>query len=125
MNWLQRRRQPKRDLNNDDVFGVDITSTVDSQGGLYKGSILGKEFFIAGSGLRTGATGSLAQSLTGSLLNSNNTAWAPASGYSVTSVVAVGAGYDAYAYKSPADRNDLLKYSFVASGSNWVVKRCN
>ena len=111
----------KRDLNNDDVFGVDITSTVDSQGGLYKGSILGKEFFIAGSGLRTGATGSLAQSLTGSLLNSNNTAWAPASGYSVTSVVAVGAGYDAYAYKSPADRNDLLKYSFVASGSNWVV----
>jgi hypothetical protein len=118
----------KRDLNKDGVFGVNITNTVDSQGGLYKGNILGKDFFIAGSGLRTGATGSLAQSLTGSLLNADKTAWAPASGYSVTSVVAVetnGAvtGYNAYAYKSgnPADRNDLLKYTFAADGSNWAV----
>lgn len=116
----------KRDLNKDGAFGATI-SEVDNQGGLFKGSILGKDFFIVGSGLRTGATGSLAQSLTGSLLNADNTAWAPTSGYSVTSVVAKTVGpvttYEAYAYKSgaPANRNDLLKYSFAASGSNWAV----
>lgn len=121
-------KSAKRDLNLDGKFGVDITSTVDGQGGLYQGSILGKTFLIAGSGLKTGTTGSLAQDLSGSLLNADGTAWGPATGYSVASIVPTltggnVTGYDAYAYKSGStpDRTDLLKYSFTASGSNWSV----
>jgi hypothetical protein len=66
--------------------------------------------------------------LTGALVNADGTAWAPATGYSVASLVAerannVVTGYTAYAYKSgnAPDRTDLLKYSFAASGSNWQV----
>ncbi len=121
----------KRDLNSDGKFGVDITSTVDATGGLFQGSILGKTFFIAGSGLKTGTTGSLANDLSGSLLKADGTAWGAASGYTVASIVPTVTGgnvtgYTAYAFKSasgntPADRTDILRYSFTADGSNWKV----
>jgi len=121
-------KSAKRDLNGDSVFGVDITSTVDGQGGLYQGSILGKSFYIAGTGLKTGTTGSLAQDLSGSLLKADGSAWGPATGYTVASIVPTTTngsvtGYTAYAYKagSSPDRTDILKYSFSASGSNWAV----
>lgn len=126
--FANAEKTAKRDLNKDGVFGVEIDTTpIDSEGGLYKGSILGKDFYIAGSGLRTGSSGSLALNLSGSLLNADDSAWKPGTGYTVASVVPVknGAnivGYDAYATK--VDKKDILKYSFekIGNSTNWTVK---
>lgn len=127
----------KRDLNSDSTFGVGGITATDATGGLYKGSMLGTDFYMVGSGLKTASTGSLANDLSQALLAVDGSAWKVKEGYTVATVVQTatigvnGASsnkYAVYAYKGDAaanppvtvDKNDVLRYEFEsdASGKN-------
>lgn len=72
-------RTKARDLNGDNQFGAAIDSLEDKQTKLYKATMMGKEFYLAGDlDNRTRVTArsaTAAQSLGGALLNTDGTAW--------------------------------------------------
>lgn len=129
----------KRDLNADGTFGVKVqTDAVDAKGGLYSGSILGQDFYLIGTGLKTAAKADAAQDLSGSLLNGEGEAWVKPEGYTISALVKNKADadhpYSMYAYKSAsgsdpeaadyvaADKNDVLRFDFdVTAGGNYKV----
>jgi hypothetical protein len=128
-----------RDLNKDDDFGAAIGSVVDRTVGLYKAAIMGQDFFLAGhqadgSVRRTGSNGSLAQDLSGTLLQKDGSAWAVKAGYEASSLVQTSAAntspttYSLYAYKAadgatPADKTDVLQFDFTQDADgNFVIE---
>lgn len=121
----------KRDLNNDGKFGVTVqTDAVDAKGGLYSGKILGQDFYLIGTGLKTAVKADAAQDLSGSLLNGEGEAWVKPEGYTISALVknkgADEPAYSMYAYKSatadaPADKNDVLRFDFAAADGNYKV----
>ena len=125
----------QRDLNGDGVYGVSInTAPIDAVGGLYKGRVLGQDFYLIGSNLKTG-TATASTDLAGSLLDADGSAWSVPTGYTVSALVKntagdgsdVAADYSIYAYRSargkiPADKNDVLRFDFSsASDGNYHI----
>ena len=125
----------QRDLNSDGVYGVSInTAPVDTAGGLYKGRVLGQDFYLIGSNLKTG-TASAGTDLAGSLLDEDGSGWSVPTGYTISALVKntagdgsdVAADYSIYAYRSargkiPADKNDVLRFDFSsASDGNYHI----
>lgn len=118
-----------RDLNSDGFYGVSInTAAVDAAGGLYKGRVLGQDFYLIGSNLKTG-TASAPTGLAGALLDADGSGWSVPTGYTISALVKntagdgsdVAADYSVYAYRSargkiPADKNDVLRFDFVSDG---------
>jgi len=111
-----------RDLNNDSKFGVDIVgNALDAKTGLFKGSVLGQDFYLVGAGLKSG-TAKSPTDLSGALLNPDGTAWALPTGYTVATMVKgatnTDPAYSVYVYKNPeggeADRNTVLRFDFKA-----------
>lgn len=130
---VEKTRQ--RDLNADGVYGVSInTAPVDTAGGLYKGRVLGQDFYLIGSNLKTG-TATAGTDLAGSLLDEDGSAWTVAAGYTISALVKntsgdgsdVAADYSIYAYRTargkiPADKNDVLRFDFSsASDGNYHI----
>lgn len=110
----------KRDLDGDSYFGVDISTTLDSKTGLYKGSMLGQTFYLAGTGLKDG-TAAAPTDMTGQLLDTSGEAWLLDEGsYSVGAAV-LGTGDSAntltlYTYEGSAEtgvHNQVYKYTFT------------
>lgn len=109
----------KRDLNNDSFVGVDITGTVDAKTGLFKGSLLGQEFYLAGTGLKDG-TAAVPTDTAGTLVDASGEAWALDENSSIGAAI-LGTGEDAdkltlYVYEGGSDvgtHDQVLKYSFT------------
>ena len=125
----------QRDLNGDGVYGVSInTAPIDAVGGLYKGRVLGQDFYLIGSNLKTG-TATASTDLAGSLLDADGSAWSVPTGYTVSALVKntagdgsdVAADYSIYAYRTakgkiPANKNDVLRFDFSsASDGNYQI----
>jgi len=115
-------KQALRDLNNDGKFGVNIVgNALDAKTGLFQGSVLGQDFYLVGTGLKSG-TAKSPTDLSGALLNPDGTAWALPTGYTVATMVkgatADDPAYSVYVYKNPeggeADRNTVLRFDFQA-----------
>ncbi|MCE2782450.1 hypothetical protein [Limnohabitans sp.] len=117
-----------RDLNQDDLYGADISSTIiDRTAGLYTASLMGQDFYLAGhdsgGALRKTATnGTDAKALTGVLLNADGSAWDVKTGYVASSLVKESATeYALYAYKT-GDKSDVIRFDFEDDGDgNFVV----
>lgn len=120
-----------RDLNADGNFGVKVTGTTDSKTGLFKGEVLGQQFYLVGSNLKTG-TAKAGTDLSGALRTVDGEAWNVADGYTVSTMVknapaTVGgaASYTVYAYRTDGekpDKNDVLRYDFEADGTSGDFK---
>lgn len=133
-------KQTLRDLNKDSTYGVNITGTLDAKTGLFKGAVLGQDFYLVGNALKSG-TAKAPTDLSGSLLNSEGQAWELPEGYEVSAGVKNGTtGYSVYAYKTTteitqneggedvtetvADKNTVLRFDFVQdSKGNFVVDK--
>ncbi|MFN5255157.1 MAG: hypothetical protein ACK5BY_04850 [Limnohabitans sp.] len=114
-------RAQKRDLNGDSKFGATINSLEDKQTKLYKATMMGKEFYLAGdldSRARvTARSASAAQSLGGALLKTDGTAWEAKVGstaYTVNAMInrvatAGSREYDVYAKAG----TDVRKFVFI------------
>lgn len=113
----------KRDINGDSNFGATIAATFDTAVGLYKATIGSDSYYLAGQDAAgkirtTGLTGSLAQDLSGAMLNEDGTAWSlptDASSYTLTSIVNTSSGgttsYSVFATKNNGD--DVLRFDFA------------
>ena len=120
-----------RDLNADGNFGVKVTGTTDSKTGLFKGEVLGQQFYLVGSNLKTG-TAKAGTDLSGALRNADGEAWKVADGYTVSTMVknapataGGSASYTVYAYRTDGeqpDKNDVLRYDFEADGTSGDFK---
>ena len=103
----------KRDLNNDTNYGAKVNSAVDSQGGLYKVSMLGNDYYVAGKSLVSSAAKPL--NLGQAFLNEDGTeSWKPEKVRKVNNVdqmrvVKVDQGFDIYVEES---LNVFAKYQF-------------
>ena len=114
-------KQYKRDLNNDSFFGVEVTGTLDDKTGLYKGSILGKEFYLVGSKLQSG-TAAAPTSLAGALLDGQGDPWALPEDYTIATMiknpasdVATRGAYSVFAYASDDDTHKtVVRFDFKA-----------
>lgn len=109
-------KQTLRDLNKDNVFGVDIDKgAIDATTGLFKGSVLGQDFLLVGNALKSG-TAKAPTDLSGALMNSEGEAWGPPAGFEISAMVKNGAsGYTVYAFSKVGDaedRNTLLQFDF-------------
>jgi hypothetical protein len=117
-------KQTLRDLNADNSFGVEITTTPDSKSGLYKGKVLEQDFYLVGAALKSG-TAKAGTDLTGSLLNTDGEAWAMADGYEVGALVKNKTGdaaYSLYAYSTAeGGKNDVLRFDFSSDAGNFKV----
>lgn len=116
-----------RDLNADGMFGVEIKGTIDSKSGLFNGKVLGQDFYLVGSNLKTG-TAKAGTDLGGALRTTDGDGWKVADGYTISAMVknAPGASssYTVYAYRTDGaspDKNDVLRYDFLADGSDFKV----
>jgi len=117
-----------RDLNQDDLYGADISTTIiDRTAGLYTASLMGQDFYLAGhdSGValrKTATNGTDAKALTGVLLNADGSAWDVKTGYVASSLVSESATeYALYAYKT-GDKSDVIRFDFEDDGDgNFVV----
>lgn len=126
-------KSTKRDLNNDGIFGASIDNSLDKQVGLYKASLMGQSYFLAGnlaggSARSTGLTGSLAQNLGGALLNGDGTAWkipTALSGYTVKSIVSSSSEPKYSIYAVNADKVMRFDFSTDAGNSNGSFKVTN
>jgi len=126
-------KQALRDLNKDNTYGVNITGTIDAKTGLFKGSVLGQDFFLVGNALKSG-TAKAPTDLSGSLLNREGQAWGLPEGFVVSAGVKNGTtGFSVYAYKTTTtttedqtvtvdDKNTVLRFDFVKDDKgNFVV----
>lgn len=129
----QAENQYDRDLNQDSLFGANISSTIiDRTTGLYTASLMGQDFYLAGhesSGAlrKTATNGTDAKALAGVLLNADGSAWDVSSGYQASALVKTSASgaatteYELYAYKT-GDKSDVLRFDFEEdSDGNFVV----
>lgn len=121
-------KQTLRDLNLDNKFGVEITGTLDTKTGLFKGKVLEQEFYLVGDKLKSG-TAKAGTDLSGSLLNADGEAWALTEGYKVGALVKNKTGdaaYSIYAYRDaaplPADATDAQKTAAAAEGKKDVLR---
>ena len=123
-------KQTLRDLNKDNVFGVDVTGTLDKNTGLFQGSVLGQEFYLVGNALKSG-TAKAPTDLSGALLNRDGSAWGLQDGFVASAMVKnsyaageSGPAYSVYAYAmegETADRNTVLRFDFEEVDGQWTV----
>lgn len=118
-------KQTLRDLNKDNVFGVNITGTVDSKTGLFKGKVLGQDFYLVGNALKSG-TAKAPTDLSGSLLDSEGNAWGLPKDYAVSAMVKnEDKTYSVYAYQDDgqnSDKTKVLRFDFAADGDTKNLK---
>jgi len=111
----------KRDLNADDVFGVDITTEVVTKSGLFKGEVLGQSFYLYNTALKVNSgTATAPNSTSGSLTTEDGGPWEVSDGYSIGGAIVSGNSLSVYVYKDD-DKNDVTAYSFTKSGNNWQI----
>jgi hypothetical protein len=123
-------KQTLRDLNKDNVFGVNINGTIDKTTGLFKGSVLGQDFYLVGNALKSG-TAKAPTDLSGALVNQDGTAWGLPEEFVASAMVKntyadgeSGPAYSVYAHAKngdTADRNNVLRFDFEANDGNWKV----
>lgn len=95
-----------RDLSADKAVGVLINGAVDRAGGLYSARILGQDFFVAGTNLKTGKNADTAIDLSRALTDAEGNAWTKEEGYEIAGgVEREGGGYAVYAYKRDDQNN--------------------
>lgn len=108
-------------LNADSVIGATIKS-VDTAGGLYKGTLLSKDFYIVAPGtstLKTGTTQATATDLSGALMDGND-AWAMTES-KIKSIVQKTVGLkdivEVYVKDSPSAELQRFNFEKNASGN--------
>ena len=105
-----------RDLNSDKALGLVVEPiAVDKKGGLFKATLLGDDYYVVGSAVKTGRPGATTTaplvdpvSFDNVLYKEDGVAWAPEADYYVGGVVTLKdddnavTGYDVYTYKVDA-----------------------
>lgn len=107
-----------RDIEKDALFGVAITNSIDSAGGLYKASILNQDFYIvdtSGNGLKTSTKAQGAVDLSGALVDaSGEIAWQGHEGYTIQSIVQNDAHDAVQAYLTKdGDPSTVVRFDFA------------
>jgi len=112
----------KRDLNADEVFGVDISLEVDKKAGLYKGELLGQQFYLVGTSLKVGSgSAAIPNSATGALRGENNDPWELGEGYAIGGAIVSGNTLTMYTYNEE-DKNEVTAYTFTKTETNdWLI----
>ena len=108
-----------RDLNADNIFGLQVAAqAIDANGGLYKGSLMGSDFYVVGSALKSGTKPSSAVDTTMALMvkNGNETnAWAVPDGYEIKALVkdpTVANKYAVYTVNQD-DAKEIIRFDFT------------
>lgn len=108
-----------RDLDNDTYLGVQVdTTAVDATGGLFQGSVLGKNFYLINK--LAGWTQKTATDTSGALVDAEGLAWTAPDGYSITALVNTQTSKDKGALPlytviatKDDDPNDVLRFNFT------------
>jgi len=111
----------KRDLNADSVFGVEITVEIDKKAGLYKGELLGQQFYLVGTSLKVGAGSAVTpNNATGALRDENDDPWELSEGFAIGGAIVSGNRLTMYTYNED-DTNEVTAYTFTKSGTDWLI----
>jgi len=111
----------KRDLNADSIFGVEITVEQDKKAGLYKGELLGQEFYLVGASLKVGPGSAAAPTAaTGALTGEDGNPWEMTEGYAIGGAIVSNNTLTLYTYNEE-DKNDVTAYTFNKSGADWAI----